>query len=38
VWILIGDAKIDKEDGFVITAFLTRRFKQIERGKKLWPQ
>jgi hypothetical protein len=29
--------EINKEDGFVITAFLTRRFKQIERRTKLWP-
>lgn len=27
-----------KEDGFVITAFLTRGIKQIERRTKLWPQ
>ena len=27
-----------KEDGFVITAFLTRRIKQIERRTKLWPR
>ena len=26
----------DKEDGFVITAFLTRTSKQLERRKKLW--
>ncbi|MCI2429993.1 hypothetical protein LM604_05015 [Candidatus Acetothermia bacterium] len=26
------------EDGFIITAFLTRRIKQIERRAKLWPQ
>ncbi|NVM28132.1 MAG: hypothetical protein HWN65_04755 [Candidatus Helarchaeota archaeon] len=28
--------EIDKEDGFVITAFLTRKKKQFERRKKLW--
>lgn len=27
-----------KEDGFVITAFLTRRIKQIERRTKIWPR
>ncbi len=30
--------EIDKKDGFVITAFLTRRKKQFERRAKLWPQ
>ena len=25
-------------DGFVITAFLTRRRRQLERRKKLWPR
>lgn len=30
--------EISKEDGFVITAFLTRRIKQIERRAKVWPQ
>jgi hypothetical protein len=29
--------EMDKMDGFVITAFLTRRIKQIERRAKLWP-
>ena len=28
--------EIDKKDGFVITAFLTRKKKQLERRKKLW--
>lgn len=28
--------EVSKEDGFIITAFLTRRIKQIERRKKLW--
>lgn len=30
--------EISKEDGFVITAFLTRRIKQIERREKIWPR
>jgi hypothetical protein len=30
--------KMGKEDGFVITAFLTRRKKQIERRRKIWQQ
>lgn len=25
-----------KEDGFIITAFLTKRWKSLERRKKLW--
>ena len=28
--------EIDQDDGFVITAFLTRRWKQLERRKKIW--
>ena len=30
--------EISKEDGFIITAFLTRRVEQIRRRAKLWPQ
>lgn len=26
----------DRDDGFVITAFLTRRWKQLERRKRIW--
>ena len=29
--------EVSKEDGFIITAFLTRRKKQLERREKLWP-
>lgn len=29
--------EISREDGFVITAFLTKRIKRIERRTKLWP-
>ena len=28
--------EIHEEDGFVITAFLTKRIKQIERRKLIW--
>jgi hypothetical protein len=28
--------EVNKEDGFIITAFLTKRWKQIERRKKIW--
>jgi len=37
-YIVVVYKEINKEDGFVITAFLTRRIKQIERRTKLWPQ
>ena len=30
--------ELSKSDGFVITAFLTTKLKQIERRKRLWPQ
>jgi len=30
--------ELNKEDGFIITAFLTRRIKQIKRRGKIWPQ
>lgn len=29
--------EINKIDGFVITAFMTKRIKQIERRTKIWP-
>lgn len=29
--------EISKDDGFVITAFVTKRRKQIERRIKVWP-
>lgn len=30
--------EVSKEDGFVITAFLTKRIRQIEGRAKLWPR
>ncbi len=27
----------EKEDGFLITAFMTRKIKALERKKQLWP-
>ena len=30
--------ELSKADGFIITAFLTRRIKQIEEREKLWPR
>ena len=29
--------EIDSQDGFVITAFWTRRLRQLERRRLLWP-
>jgi len=29
--------ELSKKDGFVITAFLTKRKKQLDRRKRLWP-
>jgi hypothetical protein len=28
--------ELNQEDGFIITAFLTRRKKQLERRRKIW--
>jgi hypothetical protein len=28
--------EIGQEDGFIITAFLTKRWKSLERRKKIW--
>ncbi len=34
--IVVVYRELSKEDGFVITAFLTRREKQFERRRKIW--
>lgn len=36
--IVIVYKELSKDDGFVITAFLTRRKKQFERRRKIWKQ
>ncbi|OGW15064.1 MAG: hypothetical protein A3G93_05415 [Nitrospinae bacterium RIFCSPLOWO2_12_FULL_45_22] len=36
-YLIVVYKEVNKEDGFIITAFLTRRIKQIERRIKLWP-
>jgi len=36
-YIIVIYKEIDKKDGFIITAFLTRKKKQFERRIKLWP-
>jgi hypothetical protein len=30
--------EIGVDDGFVITAFLTRRVRQLERRRRVWPR
>ncbi|OFV65787.1 MAG: hypothetical protein SBU_001196 [Candidatus Syntrophoarchaeum butanivorans] len=37
-YIVVVYRELSKEDGFVITAFLTRRRKQLERRGKIWGQ
>ena len=37
-YIVVVYRELSKEDGFVITAFLTRRRKQLERRRKIWGQ
>jgi hypothetical protein len=29
--------EVDEKDGFVITAFLTRRIRSLEKRRRLWP-
>ena len=36
-YIVVIYKEIDKKDGFIITAFLTRKKKQFERRIKVWP-
>jgi hypothetical protein len=35
-YIVVIYRELGKEDGFVITAFLTRRKRQLERRRKIW--
>lgn len=35
-YIIVAYRETSREDGFIITAFLTKRWKQIERRKKIW--
>ena len=37
-YLVIVYKEVSKEDGFVITAFLTRRKTQLERRRKIWPR
>ena len=36
-WLVIVYREVSVSDGFVITAYLTRRTKQLERRTVLWP-
>ncbi len=35
-YIIVVYREMNQADGFIITAFLTKRWKQIERRKKIW--
>lgn len=35
-YVVVVYRELSKEDGFVITAFLTRRKKQLERRRRIW--
>jgi len=37
-YIMVIYRELNKEDGFVITAFITRQRKQLERRRKIWEQ
>ena len=36
-WLVVAYKEVSISDGFVITAFLTRRTRQLERRTVLWP-
>ncbi len=36
-WLVIVYREVSASDGFVITAYLTRRARQLERRPVLWP-
>ena len=35
-WLVVAYREVE-DDGFVITAFLTRRFRSLDRRTQLWP-
>ena len=37
-YLVVVYKETNQDEGFVITAFLTRRIKQIERRIKIWPR
>ncbi len=36
-YIVVVYKEVSKEDGFIITSFLTKREETIERREKIWP-
>lgn len=36
-YLIVVYREISKEDGFIITAFITKRIKYLDRRQKLWP-
>jgi hypothetical protein len=36
-WMVVVYREDSKQDGFVITAFLTRRMRSLDRREQLWP-
>ena len=37
-YIVVIYKEVSNEDGFIISAFLTQRKRQLERRRRLWPQ
>ena len=37
-YIVVVYKEVSKTDGFIITAFLSKRKRQFDRKQKLWPQ
>lgn len=37
-YIVVAYKEVSKTDGFVISAFITRKMRQFERRKKVWPR
>jgi hypothetical protein len=37
-YIVVAYKEVSKTDGFIITAFITRKVRQFERKKKVWPR
>lgn len=36
-WLVVVYREVSPDDGFIITAFLTRRFRSLDRRRQLWP-
>jgi len=37
-YLVVVYKEVSEEDGFIVTAFLTKRIEQIRRREKLWPR